>query len=1054
VAGRFLPRILSSLKVRLVLIVLALLILAMWVLAYQAVSVLRTDFEKTYSDQQFAAVSTLAANIDDAVRTRLDSLVTVANEFTPAMAASPEGAQAYLETTKVVYKLFNLGLYVLDRHGKAIAEKPTLGRVGAQFGAEEFFRGALATGQPAIGKARIGRFVKRPVVIFAAPIKNERGEVIGVLAGGNQLEGSEVFGRLGELDPARSGWYGVISLRDRHFVTSNDPAWVLRPIAAPGVNRMLDRFIAGEYGSGISANAFGVQMLMSGTDVPSAGWLVTAGIPVATAFAPINAMQRRIYLAAGLLTFLAAALLWIFVRRELAALEHSARLMRRMSGGHEELHEVPVEGSSEIRDLQTSFNQLVERIDIQRGNLERESARNYLFLRVATEGIHILDTEGNIIEASDSFCEMLGYSHGEMLGMNIGDWDVGVADADRRAKLATPREKPELIETRHRRRDGSIIDVEIRYIGFKLDGHLLCFASARDITELKRTRESQRIAAVAFESQEGMIVTDADRRILRVNQAFSEMTGYSAEEVVGKTPALLKSGRQDDVFYRRMWEDLATQGNWRGEIWNRKKSGEAYPEWLSITAVKDAKGTVTHYVGSFVDISERKIAEDKIRSLAYFDALTGLPNRRFLMERLGQALASARRHKHLGALLFLDLDHFKTLNDTEGHDVGDLLLTQVAERLRLNVREGDTVARLGGDEFVVMLEGLSEDEDQATGQTETVAAKIREAINQPYPLARRLHHGTTSIGVSLFSGRTDNVEEILKHADVALYQAKDSGRNAVRFFDPALQDAIRVRSEIEAELHRALAHGELRLHFQVQADGEGGIVGAEALLRWQHPEKGLQLPDSFVPLAEDSGLILPIGRWVLETACWQLKAWEHHPVAGSIKLAVNVSARQFHQPDFVAQVGSILVSSGANPKRLKLELTETIVLSNIDEAVATMHALKNLGVELALDDFGTGYSSLSYLKRLPFDQLKIDGSFIRDIAVDRDDAAIVEAIMAMSQTLGIDTIAEGVETEAQRQFLERNGCRRFQGYLFGRPLPLAEFEAALAGARTAPTNQT
>ena len=436
------------------------------------------------------------------------------------------------------------------------------------------------------------------------------------------------------------------------------------------------------------------------------------------------------------------------------------------------------------------------------------------------------------------------------------------------------------------------------------------------------------------------------------------------------------------------------------------------------------------------------MAEHKIHQLAFYDALTGLPNRRLLMDRLHQALTASMRSGLHGAVLFLDLDHFKIINDTRGRDFGDMLLFEVAKRLEFCLREGDTVARLGGDEFVVVLT-LGADTTEAATQAELVAEKIRAALNQPYRLESFTYRITPSIGIVLFKRLGENVDDLLKHADAAMYQAKTAGRNAIRFYDPAMQTAIEARVELGEELHRALEHRQFRLHYQVQVDSLRYPVGAEALLRWEHPRRGSILPEQFIPLAEEIGLIAPIGLWVLQTACAQLKTWQQDPLTRDLILAVNVSAKQFHQVDFISQVQRVLLESGARGSQLKLELTENTALENVEDAITKMQALKLLGLGFSMDDFGTGYSSLQYLKRLPLDQIKIDQSFVRDITTDPNDAAIVQTIIAMTEVLGLDVIAEGVETEAQKEFLDLRGCRSFQGFLFGKPVPIEQFEILL-----------
>jgi diguanylate cyclase (GGDEF)-like protein/PAS domain S-box-containing protein len=568
---------------------------------------------------------------------------------------------------------------------------------------------------------------------------------------------------------------------------------------------------------------------------------------------------------------------------------------------------------------------------------------------------------------------------------------------------------------------------------------------SRDITERKQGEEAMRIAATAFESQQGMAITDAQQKILRVNKAFTEITGYSAQEAVGQTPRLLSSGRHDAAFYSVLWNHIATTGAWQGEIWNRRKNGEVYPEWLSITAVKDEAGLPTHYVAAFSDTSMHKLAEEQIQSLAFSDFLTGLPNRRHLVVRLQQALQTSEAQHRQGALLLVDLDDFKTLNDALGHDQGDILLQQVAKRLNSCVRECDTVARIGGDGFAVLLEQLNHNPDEAATQAEHVAGKILVTLNQAYPFGGAQHHSTASIGITLFDGaKPEGVDEYLRRAELAMYQAKVDDRNTLRFFEPQMQAVASKRVSLEAGLRDAILKNQFLLHYQAQVTDQRQIIGVEALVRWQHPERGMVSPAEFIPVAEETGLILPLGSWVMETACTQLAQWASQPAMAHLTIAVNVSARQFHQGDFVEQVLAVLARTGARADRLKLELTESLLVSSIESVIAKMNVLKEKGVGFSLDDFGTGYSSLSYLKRLPLDQLKIDQGFVRDILVDPNDAAIAKMVIALADSMGLAVIAEGVETEAQSEFLADLGCHVYQGYLFSRPLPIQAFEAFIA----------
>ncbi len=563
-----------------------------------------------------------------------------------------------------------------------------------------------------------------------------------------------------------------------------------------------------------------------------------------------------------------------------------------------------------------------------------------------------------------------------------------------------------------------------------------------DITERRFNEEQLRIAAAAFESQEGIFITDTNAVIMRVNQAFTRMTGYSDLESVGQTPRLLNSGRHNKAFYQCMWNTLKDKGCWQGEIWSRHKDGMIYNVWLNIFSVSAIDGSIGCYVASFSDITTNKDAAAKIHNLAYYDPLTLLPNRRLFQDRLGKAIAISNRSRKYGALLFIDLDNFKALNDTLGHDMGDLLLTQVGMRLAGCIREGDTVARQGGDEFVVILEALSINAMEAANQTGVVGEKILTALNQIYQLSHHEYHSTPSIGITLFNNK-ESVEELLKRVDIAMYAAKAAGRNTLRFFEPKMQAAVTDRVTLEMDLQCALTNNQLKLYFQLQAQHDRKVIGAEVLLRWEHPGRGFVSPSEFIPLAEETRLILPIGLWVLDSACAQLKKWESIPQTRHLQLAVNVSAHQFHQACFVEQVCAMLKKYAISADRLKLELTESLVLDNIDDTIIKMQELKEVGVHFSMDDFGTGYSSLAYLTQLPLNQLKIDQSFVRNIGVKPTDAVIVQTIIGMANNLCMEVIAEGVETEEQRAFLEQYGCSAIQGYLFGRPLPLDQFEQSL-----------
>ena len=663
-------------------------------------------------------------------------------------------------------------------------------------------------------------------------------------------------------------------------------------------------------------------------------------------------------------------------------------------------------------------------------------------------GLTVTSPDKGWIRINHYLCRMLAYSEAELRLMTWAQLthpDDLAADEAQFSRLLANEIDGYSLEKRFISRSGRVIPTElvVRCIR-KPDGSVdYITAMIEDISKRKQAEDELRIAATAFESQEGMMVTDANNVILRVNREFTEITGYQPEEAIGRTPSLLGSGAHSAAYFAEMWTAINETGAWVGEMMNRLKNGEVHPHHVTVTAVKDRNGQITNYVAALTDITLRKAAEQQIEALAFYDPLTGLPNRRLLLDRIRQAIAAMARSGERGALLFLDLDHFKTVNDTLGHALGDLLLKQVAKRLSTSVREGDTVSRLGGDEFVLMLEGLSEEALDAAAQAEAIANKILLALDEPHQLGQHERHSSASIGIILFHGRKQNEEDLLKHADIAMFQAKKAGRNTLRFFDPEMQASIAERASLEAQLRKALERDEFELHYQIQVDASLRPFGAEALIRWRHPQRGLLSPLLFIPLAEETGLILPIGQWVIEAACAQLKLWQQDARARDLILAVNVSAKQFHQPGFAAQVQTALTHYAINPQRLKLELTESMLQDNLESTIATMHALRQAGIRFSLDDFGTGYSSLQYLKRLPLDQLKIDRSFVRDIVSDAHDRSIVRTIIAMARSLDLDVIAEGVETEEQRQLLLDKGCSYFQGYLISKPVPVDEFEALL-----------
>lgn len=651
------------------------------------------------------------------------------------------------------------------------------------------------------------------------------------------------------------------------------------------------------------------------------------------------------------------------------------------------------------------------------------------------------------LAVNDSAVRHYGYSREEFLTLTIKD----IRSAEEVPALLNMLADGEGLSTtnrfwRHRIKSGEIRLVEASSHPLQFDGHRARVVLVTDVTE--RMHSEYRLRH--------------NEMLLKEAQHIAQLGSWELQLANGQfdlSEEFLQICQRSPMSFIRFPEDFLSRLHPEDRpimsaFFIAAQSGHAFDQecrlalsdgsflWINVrgTGHDSLAGKPTRLVGTIQDISVRKATESQIHRLAFFDSLTQLPNRRLLIDRLIQTQASSSRSQHFGSLLFIDLDHFKTLNDTRGHDVGDELLIQVARRIQSCIRESDTAARLGGDEFVVMLTKLGCDRLAAIRHTDSVAEKIREDIGQVYRLNDGEFHTTPSIGIRLFRGHEQSIEDLLKHADVAMYEAKSAGRNTIRFYDPEMQMALERRLALDAQLRRAVPGNELVSYYQAQTDRHGRIFGAELLLRWNHPHRGLILPDQFIPRAEESGLIVAIGNRVLEAACQQLARWKDDPQSQHLILAVNVSARQFYQPDFVDRLHGMLKDSKAPPQRLKLELTESMLLDNVEDTVRKMQALSQLGVSFSMDDFGTGHSSLTYIKRLPLGQIKIDRSFVRDITHDPNDAVIVRTIIAMARALGLHVIAEGVETRSQLSFLRAQGCEAFQGYLLGKPMPLDEFE--------------
>jgi diguanylate cyclase (GGDEF)-like protein/PAS domain S-box-containing protein len=905
-----------SLKLKVTLFTLLLFIITVGVLTYQFMAHLRSELEISLSEQQFSEVSFVAERIDNAVKLRIDSLALIANSITPEMLVNHEKLIAFLAERKAIYKLCTLGVIVIDKKGQGLADYPKAeGRGSAVFTDRDFFREVIATEKPSISKPGRGRFVKDPRLVIAVPIFSAQKKLLGVFAGVVSLSNDSLLADF-DIDshPNTSG-YLVISPRDNLFVAATDKSHILQPLPAPGVNKMLDRYLKGFEGSGIAVNAKGINELSSAKRIKSANWIVAGVMPTEQAFYQINHIRSQSILVAILLCLLVLPLLWFFLRRQLTSLQHSIELIQAQSL-KKMIEPIPLEGCTEIRQMQTSFNQLQSRI--------------------------------------------------------------------------------------------------------------------------QQDQESLRLSAKVFQSSsEAIVITDAQNRILAVNPAFTQITQYQLEEVLGRDPKLLSSGSQGVEFYRTMWQSILTTGKWSGEILNRRKNGEIYTEWLNISTVYDEDHQPQQRIAIFSDISEKKRNENLIWEQANYDALTGLPNRRLFHDRLEQEIKKAEREHNLLALMFIDLDRFKEVNDTLGHEAGDILLKEAAARISHCVRDTDTLARLGGDEFTVILPGMAD-----TDRLEIIANQIIQTLALPFAIGEASVYVSASIGITIFPNDAAELSSLLKNADQAMYVAKNKGRNQFRYFTASMQEAAHTRLQLSTDLRIALQAEQLEVYYQPIIDLQSGeVTKAEALIRWHHPVLGMVSPAIFIPLAEDIGLINAIGDWVFQQSAlqalhWNLNKASHLP---NIQISVNKSPRQFVAGQNNLDIVEWLHKLALPPNCIVMEITEGLLMDDRSEVKETLLAYRDAGIQVSLDDFGTGYSAMSYLQRFDIDYIKVDQSFVRNMTNSAGDVAIVEAIIVMAHKLGMKVIAEGVETQQQREMLMAAGCDYGQGYLFARPMPAREF---------------
>ncbi|MDO8931489.1 MAG: EAL domain-containing protein [Rhodocyclaceae bacterium] len=1033
--------LLSSLQLRLILGVTVLFLASLWGFALLLARQQTALLEQLLSEQQRATIGYVAEDIDQRLRRRLDILAQAASVVPLDWLGDPARLEEMLHERPNLNKLFDGGVIIVKPDGSgAFADYPPVpGRRARSF---ENFTAAvdvIRTGRPTVGKPFVAPLLGQPVLGFAVPVHDKDGRLAAILAGVSSLQAPDLLGIVSQHRHGKTGDLMVIAPQHDIVVIGSNPADMLRSLPQPGVNVMLDRFRAGHEGSGVSVNIKGVEQLVSGRKLTTVeGWFVVARLPTAEAFAPIGALRLLVFGGALLLSLLVAALAALWVRRALAPLRDATTALDAISAGTAPLQPLPVARQDEVGRLVQSFNRLQQRLRLRETEMSLAQERFAVAFRASPIAASIgRVADSCLIEVNDKWQRDFGWAREELIGkkaLGLGIWpDL----ATRQAFIEALRRDSTVFDhvTRWRRKDGELRDVSISAELIEMNGEPCVLAFANDVTDRLRAEralaESEaRNRRIVETANEGIWIIDPNTRVTFVNQRMADMLGYTRDEILGQ--------RGEDFLFP---EDLADhreqiaarqQGLSTGyeRRFLRKDGSELWTQ-VSGTPIMNPDCSYGGAFGMFTDISHLKAQQRQLEHIAHYDALTGIPNRVMLADRMQQSLAQVRRTGRLMAVCYVDLDGFKPINDAFGHEAGDRLLVEIAQRLREGLRGGDTVARLGGDEFVLLL-GIERREE-----CDTALRRVLDAIAQPLSIAGSPVTISASIGVTLFPLDDADPDTLLRHADQAMYGAKQEGRNRYQLFDPQRDRAVRAHRAAQDRIAAALAAGEFVLHYQPKVNmREGSVVGVEALIRWQHPLRGLLPPADFLPVIEDTDLIVEVGEWVIDAALRQWQEWNAQGL--DLTVSVNIAARHLSRQDFVPRLTELLRAHPAiPPRRLELEVLETAALEDIGRVARIIEECRELGVTFALDDFGTGYSSLTYIKRLPADTLKIDQSFVRDMLRDPEDCAIVEGIIGLARVFHRTVVAEGVETVEHGVLLLRLGCDIAQGYGIARPMPAA-----------------
>ena len=1020
----------NSLKTRILLLVLLTFLISIGTLMLYARHSLRTDAQKLLGEQQALTTSVAAVGVDHELQSRLTWLQDVALLATDSMLAGPSALQHFLDQRIGLKSHFNAGILVTGLRGETLATVPP--RLREQDGPNQHLQDAfmrvMQEDSPRVSLLLSGPEGSAAEIAFIVPLHDRQGYVVGTLAGKATLDKLNFTAALSTNQPGAT--LQLLDPQQRWVMAATLPAQARRPLATTEADPLMSRLLAGSESYGVSD-----RQLIAARTIPSSGWVVLSSLSNEQAFAPILNVTRPLLLATGLLILLFGALLRAMLKRLLAPLTQASNALENTLHSDQPPEPLAIVCHDELGKLIDGFNRLQERL------LQRESHFRQM-MEASNAAIFLMNRERVITYANPRTAEMFGLPLAQLMGCHYAllVHAADTQDSDSKTRLALDDEGGTFLadyERRYRRSDGS------EFWG-RLNGRSMFDAQGKkvglltvliDISDSKRQEQKLQLAASVFShAREGIVITDPAGNIQEVNASFTRITGYERDEVIGKNPHLLHSGRQGKAFYQAMWETLRQQDYWSGELWNRRKNGELYPELLTITAMRDEQQQISRYFGLFADISAMKETESKRESMVHYDVLTGLPNRALLSDRLRHAMLYAERNTKLLSVIYLDIDDFKGINDQFGTVAADQLLLTLAERMKQVMRESDTLARLGGDEFVMILSDLAE-----AAHSLPIIQRLFGSITPPVQLGDKQLQVSASLGVIFYpqTGKM-NEEQLLRQADQAMYQAKLSGKNCFQFFNAEQDRSIRDFNERQEQIRQALKNREFVLYYQPKVNMRTGtVIGTEALIRWQHPQRGLLPPAAFLPYTEGHPLSIALGEWVIGEALAQIHQWRETGL--HLPVSVNVSATQLEQQDFLAMLQHMLANYPAlRAGDLELEVLESSALKNMDNVSGIIDACRKSGVHIALDDFGTGYSSLTYLRRLAADSLKIDQSFVRDMLTNPDDFIILQGVINLSHAFRRDVIAEGVETVEHGVLLLQLDCEHGQGYGIARPMPASQ----------------